>query len=716
MARVNTKQAKALFFTYRPYLYSSLALLLYFTIVLISYFGFEYYIKTRRVPLVALRSIVISTINEKIDKAVDLGVVDFSLREGLILEDLVISQEEDFSFNAHLLKVKRVTFRLSSVLAKVPHVDRVDFYSPQLTLNNDQSIETKLLEYFKSTKVSEVHFHDLRVSLNKDDLSVLDWKEGWDVHFFRKNGKILVEYENGIYWLPNATRIKGEGYLSETEIGDFKFNLTWKNYPSEESPLLVSYLFGTTMQSAVISGEGVWENSSAGEIIKGNVEFESSSFIVSQIPGFVMNDLRFQEKFLFHNGKEMREFSSLDFQLKIEDEITTAKESLLHRKIDFNIDDLSEISKGYIDLVSGQSVPLKGKLRGSLDVRETGEKNKWFKTKAAISGEELEWNSDLFAFQNGTLEFNIEEGNQLKFNLKGELFDKPVNLEALSGLDWSRSKKTDGTFYYPLSSKTKATLEIKSLLSKHWSPIYDTWKKDTIEEIKERQEKLIPEEYFYQKKVYKYFLESMNFDLAIHASDFFPYEGSASSGELKGSLVVKDGRMNTTFTLPTSGSKISMSSYFATKTPNFSFSLFLVNYPWNRPWTEVCGINLLPESVNLDYAFVSQGSDYYTLSKDARINYLLRLENVKAVGKELWVKLGLPEKSISDPLRIEFNLDHYFDSDYIRNLSISSASVDWKGYAQNKSGYFTYNLYGSAGDSRGNWSFTEEENRRCTVK
>ncbi len=696
---------------------SLLALFSFFVCVALLYFGIEYYIKTKKVPLVAIRRIVTSTINEQIGKAVDLGVVDFSLREGLILEDLVVSQEEDFSYNANFLKVKRVTFHFASLFSAVPHIDRIDFFSPQLTLNNDEILEKKLLDYFKTTKIKEVVFHDTRVSLKKGDLSVLEWKEGWDIHFVRKDGKIKVEYNNGIYFLPNATRVKGEGILSESNTNDFKFGFQWKNYPSEEAPLLVSYLFGSAMQSAVLTGSATWEKSNSGEqIIKGEVEYENANFFISQISGYVANGLRFQEKFLFQNNKETRDFSSIDFQIKVEDEVNVGKENLLNRKIDFKVDDLEPLSSLFRELSTGEGLPLLGKVRGSLVVTETGEKNKWFKVIAAIAAEDIEWESDRFSFRNGVLQLNIDDGNLLRASGKGEIFNKPANLELNAVLDWSRSKKADGTFYYPLSSKSKSVLKVKEILAQNWIPLYQSWKNDTNEEIRERQEKLIPEEYFYQKKIYKYILESLNFDLAILSNDFFPYEGSASSGALNGAILAKDGRLSVNFLLPNSGSKLNVSSYYATKTPNFLFNLALIGYPWNGPWTDVCGMNLLPEKITLDYTFASQGSDYYTLSKDARINYTAKLDGVKVAGKELWTKLNLPERAILDPLSIEFTLDHYFESDFIRNLSVQSSSIDLKGYAQNKTGFFTYSVYGLIGDSRGNWTFTEEENKRCIVK
>jgi len=697
-------------------IYSFLALGGVFVFLSLIYIGFEYYLKTRRIPLVSVRSIVTETINKEIGKAVDLGVVDFSLREGLILEDLVISREEDFSFNAHLLKVKKVTFRLSSYFSNTPYVERIDFFSPNLVLENDEELEKKLIEYFQNTKIKEVVFHDTRINYKKGNSTILDWREGWDISFRRKNGKIFVSYDNGWYWVPNATRVKGEGYFTEGKFSEYKFEFFWKNYPSEEAPLLVNYLFGTNVQSSVLSGEAVTEKTTDGSYVsKGDVEYENTVFYVPGINFYLVKGLRLKEKFFFQENKETREYSSYDFQIKVEDTVTVAKETLLQKNIQFNIDDLEPLTELLQDSQTGSKVPLSGKLRGNLEIKETGEKNKWFQVIGEVVGDSLNWNSHLLSIKNANLNLKLTAGNNLDLLFKGEVFDKPSGLELVSQVDWTRQKKTDGSFYYPLYSKSKGNLQIQNLVANNWSALFQSWKKDTNEEIKERQEKLIPEEYFYQKKIYKYFLESMNLDLGLKVSSFYPHDGAIDQGEAKGSLIIRDGRFNLAFGLEKSTSKLNITSYFATKTPNFSFALFLDRYPWNESWMKVCGLELKPGIVSMDYSFASQGSDYYTLSKDGRINYYLKLENVIWEGEDLWFKMNLPDDLYKESYSIEFNLDHYFESDYIRNLSVTSASTDLKGYGQNKSGFFQYSFYGLMGENRGNWSFTEDDTR-CVIK
>ncbi|MCU0825430.1 MAG: hypothetical protein MUF77_12400, partial [Leptospira sp.] len=163
------------------------------------------------------------------------------------------------------------------------------------------------------------------------------------------------------------------------------------------------------------------------------------------------------------------------------------------------------------------------------------------------------------------------------------------------------------------------------------------------------------------------------------------------------------------------GNKISLISYFASKTPNLGFSIYLLEYPWDRSWLNLCGTELSPKWISLDYSFNSIGSDYYMLHKDARMNYFLKLGLVQMKKPEVFTKLDFPVQKFEDTFSLEFNSDHYFDTDYLRNLAISGEGIDLKGYGSNKTGEFVYSLYGAIGDLRGNWTISEEEDR-CVIK
>ncbi|MCZ8344100.1 MAG: hypothetical protein O9301_13780 [Leptospira sp.] len=701
---------------YRKHIHSSLALAGFLLGSICLYYGFEYYVKNHRIPLTFLRKIIIQTINQELGKAVDIGVLDFSLREGLILEDLVISQDEDFSFNEHLVKVKKVTFRMSGFWKSSPNIERIDFYSPHIVTDTDSKIRSQLIQYLQTTKVKHISFHDFRLTLRSGDSSIVDWKEGWEVNLERKNQKISVNYSNGWFWLPNTTRIKGEGYFSELDFDEFSFNFKWKNFPSEEAILLTEYILGAPVHSAVLTGEAKIEKfPNQSYIMSGGAEFENSLIPIPFISGYVFDGFRFNEKFSFSDKKEERVFSSYDFLIKYTKEKLETKEPTELRNLEFSISALDEITN-YIFTISGESgIPLQGSLKGSLSLKETGERNKWFQLDGDVLGENLVWESDLFTLNEGQVQIKINPANRMQLGSNFSLFGKKGKLSLVSDLDWSRQKKTDGSFYYPMNSKSKASFVIDSLVASDWFPLFTDWKENTMDEIKERQEKLIPEEYFYQKKIYKYFLESMNFELAVLFESYYPFPDAKSLGETRGNLIVKDGRFNLNLPLGNSGNKISIVSYFASKTPNFGFSIFLTEYPWDRSWINLCGTELSPKWIDLDYSFNSIGSDYYMLHKDARMNYFLRLGLVQMKKPEVFTKLEFPIQKFEDPFSVEFNSDHYFDTDFLRNLAISGEGIDLKGYGSNKTGEFVYSLYGAIGDTRGNWTISEEEDR-CVIK
>lgn len=701
---------------YQKHIASFFALFGIFLFFIFLYYSFEFYIRNYRIPLTDLRKIVIQTINLELGRAVDIGVLDFSLREGLILEDLVISQEEDFSFNEHLLKVKKVTFRLSGFWKSSPNIERIDFYSPQIVADTDSKVRSQLLEYLQSSKVKDIRFHDFRLTLKTKDSTVVNWKEGWNLEFLRKDGKINITYDNGWFWIPNTTRVKGEGFFPESEMEEFSFFIKWKNFPSEEATELTNFLFGSPVHTAVLTGEAKIEKfPSKNFAVIGNVEFENSLIHLPFFSNYMLDRFRFSEKFSFDEKKEERIFSSYDFSIKYTTETFLAKEPLVSRNVEFNVNTLSEITDHIFTPGGELGFPLEGNLKGNLSLTETGERTKWFKWEGGVTGENLKWDSNFFQMDEGSFTLNISKNNHLEFTGKFNVFDKPNLVSLASDLDWTKSKKTDGSLYYPLNSKTKANIESSSIVASDWFRLYNDWQKDTMDEIKERQEKLIPEEYFYQKKVYKYFLESMNWDLNFHFSKFFPYEGGSDLGETKGNLSVKDGRMSLNFPLGNLGSKVSMVSYFASKTPNFTFSLYLNSYPWNNSWLSLCGEELKPSLVDLDYSFASLGSDYYMLHKDARINYFVKLHQVSLKNAEVFTKLPIPIQKFKEPFSIEFNLDHYFETDYLRNLAIYGNELDLKGYGSNKTGNFVYTLYGILGEVRGNWNISEEENR-CVIK
>lgn len=697
-------------------LFSFLALGFVFFLFVLSYYGFEYYLRNYRIPLVKLRKVVSQTINKELGKAVDIGVFDFSLREGLIIEDLVVSNEEDFSFNDHMLKVKKVTFRLSSYFKDSPTVERIDFYSPHLVLNEDLNLRNRLIEYAQTSRIKDIRFHDAKLTVKKSDATLVDWKEGWDIDLVRKNKRIFLKYDNGWFWVPNTTRIKGEGEFSETNLEEYQFEFFWKNYPSEEAILLTNFLFGANVQSAVLSGEGkISSNLNSGFVMDGEVEFENSFILLPFFEDYLLEGFRFKEKFHFTKELEEREFLGNDFQIKSQVLSQMAKETLLSRKIEFQIGALEDIFEHVTDISGVVRFPLFGALQGKLELKETGEKNKWFSLIGEVTGSGIKLDSSLFQLENGKLSFQWKPNNEWDLKLDGEIFGKPSHLLGNGSFDWSRSKKIDGSYYYPMASKTKLSFQSTELTANDWKPLYEDWKKDTMEEIRERQEKLIPEEYFYQTKLYKYFLESMNFDLGIQITHFYPYRGSKSLGESKGNLSVKEGRFSLNLGLGNSDSKLSMVSYFASKTPNFSLNLNLKEYPWSDPWMTVCGIDLKPTNVSMDFSFNSIGSDYYMLHKDARTSYSLKLFGINFKDGDLVSKGNFDLKPLKLPFNLEFSLNRYSDLDYLSDVVVSSEAIDLKGYGNNKNGNYQMTLYGLIGETRGSLNISEEENK-CVIK
>jgi len=676
----------------------------------LGYFGLEAYIKSRRIPLSQIRGLVTSLINKELGKAVDLGVVDFSLREGIILEDLVISQEEDFAFNQNLLKVKKVTFRFNQYLKNLGHIDRVDLYSPTLTLDTGSAFTENLVKYYQETKLAKLVIHDAKLILKKDEFGVMEWKKGWDIYCERKNGKILIQYQNGNYWIPGASRILGEAELPDLGLDRFRFRFQWKNVSTDETRYVTQYIFGGKLQLAETTGEAVWEKTKEGVwSASGNVDFQGANILISGQYGIF--GLTFRERFFIQPEKEEREYFANGANLLwVEERVFTPKEVLEKRKISFQSEDLSFFAKHIQEVATGEYLPFGGRVRGELKMEETGEKNKWFRLQGDIHLSESYWQSPLITWSDGNLDLQIIEPNSINLSSTGFLFGKSYQMKTSANFDAARLQKKDG-FYYPINSKIRGNMEVDKVIFSEWFPLYENWKKSVLEDIRERQEKIIPEEFFYQSKIFKYVLEYMYLDFQLTSKETkgFPELGDLGIGKIN--MQIQNGRV--TLQSGAGNQKMNLNSTFSTKQPSLVFNLQLVNFPWQRDWMTVCGVGIIPTNLTLDYMFSSSGSDYYTLSKDSRSTSYVSLNQARLETPDFLTKNGL--ENSKEPIQMEFQIDRYFETEYIRNVSVQGPGIDWKGFGQRKLGNLSFNLYGSLGSNRSSWTIVEEEGR-CSAK
>ncbi len=189
--------------------------------VCILYFGLlrflEYRIFESRIQVNQIRSFITDAINQELHKAVDLGIIEFSLWEGILLEDLMISQDEDFTFNHKLLQSRKIGLKLSSLFSHQPYIKRIKIIDPIIQVNTTDDYFNSLVEYLLKVNIQELEFSGLRLDLLEGEDVLISIKEKSDWVFKKENNKIYFSFNNGWFWIPFVTRIQGQGVISLSE-------------------------------------------------------------------------------------------------------------------------------------------------------------------------------------------------------------------------------------------------------------------------------------------------------------------------------------------------------------------------------------------------------------------------------------------------------------------------------------------------------------------
>ncbi|HNH09204.1 MAG TPA: hypothetical protein PK683_11945, partial [Leptospiraceae bacterium] len=171
-----------------------LAFFLLFSLVLISNNLLIYAVKQKYINIYKIRAHISEYFRNRQNKAIEIGLVDFSLIGGIIFEDLRISSEEDFSNNRIFLKSERIEIRLQKIFSTAPEIKKVVFSNAHITLNAGDSDVDRLFDFLKEVYIPEVEFTDLYVTVKDGKDILLDTKYPMSLVLKRKDRSFHVEY------------------------------------------------------------------------------------------------------------------------------------------------------------------------------------------------------------------------------------------------------------------------------------------------------------------------------------------------------------------------------------------------------------------------------------------------------------------------------------------------------------------------------------------
>ncbi|WCL51173.1 hypothetical protein [Leptospira sp. GIMC2001] len=716
---------------------------------ILAYKAFE-----SRIQVGQIRTFLTHIINTDLDKAVDVGIIEFSLFEGILVEDLVISQEEDFTFNRKLLQSRKIALQLSSIFSKEPYLKKIKIIDAKFQIDINDDFFQKLIDYLLLVNIQEVEFQGTTIELYEGERLILKLDEPTNWVFQKKNNTIELYFKNRTYFLPFITKIEGSGVIELSESKDYQlnFNALWRNIESNQLPGISLWLGDFDPDAGKMHGEmqiqlkdAIWNLNASSEWVNASGRFRIWEDL--QIDNFT-----FKTKSIIQINNTSKIKSMQRNLLSEEVEWNTKLETkldLTEGNTNWTIYDLESFSNNHM---KGNQMNIGGSINGNLTWKETGIRNNWFHFNG-----EMNWNNGFL--KEGSIDLNwnswkttIKE-NILNSGFDGEIFGSKLKLESAIKLQIWKSIRPDKTNYYPLGTNGEISGNLERIVLEHWYPIFNQYKTKIEKEIRERQEKIIPEEYFTQFKIYKYLLEEMNisWDLKINEIVTIPVntnskepdnsildfilrkspidktplekyndlEKKTSKESLKNWLFtgsIKSGRGIGKLVQLSTSNRLEFNTQFANKTPYLEFSINVEDIPWRQTSIQICGLPLHSDRLSLYYSIKTRGSDYYGLSKQANHSSVWGFHKAKfLIGSNdgtFESKLPIDRKYLTMNFDLDLEMDRYFETSYYRNIhwvELSPEPVyEWKGSGNSRSLYPSYNLYGKLESETKTLNFSDE--------
>ncbi|MEI1280383.1 AsmA family protein [Leptospira venezuelensis] len=649
----------------------SIALIVIFLLLAAAKETAEWYFVRRVLDLRGVKELTRGFINEELDRAVTLGVVEYEFPNHVFIEDLKISSDEDFASQRMIFKANKIELLLRGLWKGQPSVKAIRVRNAQLSIDLEDKISGEILSYIHKINIPEIRLEDTTVTVYKGGKVLLENVKGIDFNIRKEDTKINVQISDSLFPIPGFRYVNGK---FSTDIGSKNMNLEilFKNAKAESSGGLYSEFSQFYPKKGKISGRAILESDGTNLKVQGKTEF-------SNVNGIVLQELPLQSEVwewkdidLEHEWTRDQKGDVFTEEHKVfsgEDKLTLLKskneKGLKTWDLSLTVQDLDDI-RNFLPVSSDLET-----LGGSLDLHwkgaETGSYGDWMKSEAKFSLQDFRWKDPYLDLEIKDADLGWNPAGVLEAKLKGKQFGLPwsANLKGKTG--YRKGVKGDGTAYFPLQGEYNLELETDSLVLSNFFPLYSSIRQWVREDIHTRMEKLIPEINFTRTPIYKYFLENPTGTLKLTAKEVKWDLGLPTMGKLDVGLKFAPSQSRLDANIAGTGTA-KLNSYFTygTDNPYFGIDFETINLAWGVPSFSFCGGDLIPESLDSDGNIRFNGNNFL----DIHDRMYITIDKVK-LSNTVWKGKG--EFPVPVPPKFEMGFDYWNPG------SPPKRNVYWKG-------------------------------------
>ncbi|MBP7283622.1 MAG: hypothetical protein KBA66_18695 [Leptospiraceae bacterium] len=683
---------------------------------------YEYYAKKKYVNIFQEKSSIVSFIRKNFSKAVEIGIVDFSSLNGIIFEDIKISQEEDFSSNKLLFTSKRIDVRLTSIFSQAVVPKKIVIYGAKLVIDIDDPSTSNLLKYIHELNLPDIYFDKLDIIVRANNQDLLQSDKPLQLSIERKNEFLVISLNDNRFLGILAGKIKGDGKVNlETKEGFLRVDFS--NHDLENMPGISRMLLNLSPESGIADGFIAIDKTKEDFKVDGNLNFRKFSGDFYPISNIKANDLTINAKFSYLKEYIDAKNSESYFKRKIsspeffyDEQIFTPNNNLKKTTISIQVDNFHKLFEG---LILEDEFSIQGNMKLNMRIEETGNISDWIwiDGNGSLNNFEFRSMSPDIRLLDTNLHF-IWSQNELQTGLRGKLFDKEL-ITDMSGII-SFNKAANKNLPNPLASNLKLNVTMDSLILKNFQSIYEFFTKTVSEDIKERQEKMLPESFFIQSPLYKVFLEKAKLKANLKLDDVKYRSSSHSLGKYNLDLKIESGLGNLNLSGGANNktdTDLNLNIYFDRKMPTFEFRTKVSSLFWFDEIMDICDSSIYSDIIDFNMTFISSGNNFSDLLVNRSIAGELALRRNSFLRTNPGDNINLfelfSEENISD---ISLGFNAYSQDGFVRNIEVKGGTGVLRGNAAFTRSGINFGMFGQLKNKPINLSFIKTGNSCQTIK
>ncbi len=478
---------------------------------------YVYQMKKNYINLSEMKKVINNYIKIKLNKAIELGIIDFSLLEGITIEDIKISEEEDFSNNKLFFISQRVDIRLSNFLSKNVYIDTVVIHNSRVEIDINEFNLENFFKYFKESNFPKIEFRNLTFTLKDGNKELLKTEKPIQLVISKSSQEINIAFDDSYFKVPLTMSLYGTGVIDSNNR--FTIDVRFNKFPVNNLNGFILNVLGSESEKGETEGFIRVSKFNQEINIEGDVNILNYSGNLGIIPGVEFNSISLNTKFSYFKETDEYKKSEIYYKRKISnpnflfsDSVVTNKANLRKIQINTRVEDFSKLTE---ELIIQKNDTYKGKLNLSLELEETAKTNDWFfgEGRLDIENFELHKNENRLDLVINSANFEFDNKNNLKSKIEGKIFNFPFSVKNNLLINIAKIANSKNNYQFSINGNTDLTID--TVYINDFVPIYESIKVKIQDDIKERQEKMLPESYVIESNFYKTYLEKLNLYLQL---------------------------------------------------------------------------------------------------------------------------------------------------------------------------------------------------------